>query len=657
MFSFARLPKFGDGRQVQWALLMLGAALWLISHPYWGIWHDARVYTLMALRWLSPQAYLRDPWFMFGSQDDFTLFSPLYGSSIAWLGVESAAKAWTLGLGMLFVAASYTFSRAVNRSHYPILFLLMVGVPWVYCVNSYSVFHEMRVSESFVTSRHFAVSLSLLGVAAAINGRLFRSAIWFLAGLAIHPLIAIWPILAVITVRLRVPPRSLLILAGFGVGASFCLAWLEVGGFRHLSGEWSEYVRKTAIIVFPYSDSRHRLEFAAMVYALLACGFRWGSPLLRRWYFSVLVVAVSAYAVFWFCSLFAPSVIVMQIQPWRANWLALIFALVAALDLSVRGASLSLPRRVLTIGGWAAGLAGGWAAVFFLIGWAMLPTQVLRWSRPLIRNRHRKSILQGAWLVFCLTLLFWIASTWQDVQMLVNAMPPRQFPDAEAVTNLLWALALSGVAGLISAVAGFVLSRAGSRIVPLISVFALLAAFLVWDQAKASRFHDANGVMHTRDYPLFSGVVKPGDTVYWQSRPESVWYLLGTASYASSTQAIGIVFSEKMTLELARRLQRVALADVGAGMVTDGQAGPDFALKHLRLQGKSELHNLHSYEATTMTGAGLRFLCADPELDFVVHDQNLRGYVLATETEFLEKKRVVWNLYSCRDIRYAVRTS
>lgn len=648
MFSFARQHGSGDGHQVRWALLMLGAALWLISHPYWGIWHDARVYTLMAVRWLSPQAYVRDPWFMFGSQDDFTLFSPLYGSTIAWLGVESAAKAWTLGLGLFFVAASYAFSRSVSRSHFPILFLLMVGVPWIYCVNSYNVLHEMRVSESFVTSRHFAVSLSLLGVAAAINGRLLWSALWFLVGLAIHPLIAIWPILAFVAVSSRLPAISLLILAGIGVATSLCLAWFEIGIFRHLAGGWSEYVRKTAVIVFPYSDGRHRLEFAALVYAILACGIRWGSPLLRPWYFSVLAIAVSAYAVFWFCSAFAPSVIIMQIQPWRANWLALFFALVAVLDLSVRGANLSLPRRVLTIGAWAAGLAGGWSAVFFLLGWAMIPARFLSWSRSVIGSQHRKSVLHGVWLIFGLTLFFRLLSTWLDIQMLVNVLPPRLFPDSEWLTNLLWAFALSGASVI---VVGFVLYRVGSRMGAVISAIVLVTALLVWDQAKVSRYQDANGVVHSRNYPLFNGLVKPGDTVYWQNRPDSVWYLLGTASYASSVQAIGIVFSENMTFELARRLQRVALADVGTGMVADGVAGPDLVLKHLRLQGKTELRNLHSYEANTMTEAGLRFLCADPELDFVVHDQNFHGYVRATEFEILGGRRLAWNLYDCRRIR------
>lgn len=158
-------------------------------------------------------------------------------------------------------------------------------------------------------------------------------------------------------------------------------------------------------------------------------------------------------------------------------------------------------------------------------------------------------------------------------------------------------------------------------------------------------------MMHTRDYPLYSGQAKPGDTVYWQSRPDSVWYLLGTVGYASGVQAFGIVFSEKMTLELARRLQRVALTDVGTGLVTAGQAGPGFVLKHLRSQGKSAPHNLHSYEASTMTEAGLRFLCADPELDFIVHDQSFGGYVRAMEFEILESRRVAWNLYDCRRIR------
>lgn len=640
-----------DLRPPPWGLLLIGAAWWLFSHPYWGIWHDARVYTLMAVRWLTPEAFARDPWFMFGSQDAFTLFSPLYGSTIAWLGVETAAKAWSFGLGMLFVTASWVFSRAVTRSYYALLFVALVGVPWVYCANSYDVIGEMRVSESFVTSRHLAVSLSLFGAAAVMRGRCLAAAAWFVAGLAIHPLVTVWPLLAACGVKTRLSARRLSLLALAGAALAIGLAWLAAPGFRHLAGDWAEYVRHTAKIVFPGEGGQHRLEFAAMCYVILGCGFRWGTPRLRRWYLCSLLIAASAYAVFWFCSVLAPAVIVMQIQAWRANWLALILAAVATLDLSVRGAKLSLARRLLTIAAWAAGLAGGWGAVALLGAVAILPVPVLRFANGLAKRRDKAIVVRGVWVILIVVIGVWLALAWADVQMLVPALPPQYRTDAYADTALLTAFAISGGGGVLPLLVGCWLGRWGRGASLVVGIALLPLAVWSWDQAREPRMLDSFGRAGGEPRALFGGLVKPGATVYWQGRPEYVWYLLGTASYASSVQAIGIVFSEPMTMELARRLQRIALADLDASEAVG--AGREALVTHFLARGNAgfEPRNLHAYERTTLTEGGLRQLCDDPQLDFVVHDQVFPNLVRATETQTRSRNTIVWNLYRCADLR------
>ena len=58
-----------------WGLLAL--ATWALSHRYLGLFHDARLYTLQALARLHP-ALSADVFLRFGSQDRFTIFSPLY---------------------------------------------------------------------------------------------------------------------------------------------------------------------------------------------------------------------------------------------------------------------------------------------------------------------------------------------------------------------------------------------------------------------------------------------------------------------------------------------------------------------------------------------------------------------------------------------------
>ena len=60
-------PFYADGAWYASVSLVLSAmALWLFTHPYTGFdFHDTRIYTILALHWLAPDAYARDPFFMF----------------------------------------------------------------------------------------------------------------------------------------------------------------------------------------------------------------------------------------------------------------------------------------------------------------------------------------------------------------------------------------------------------------------------------------------------------------------------------------------------------------------------------------------------------------------------------------------------------------
>jgi hypothetical protein len=71
-------------------LMLLGVTTWALSHAYAGIFHDAGLYTLQALARLSPESLSSDVFLKFGSQDRFTLFSPIYAATAHWLGVEPA---------------------------------------------------------------------------------------------------------------------------------------------------------------------------------------------------------------------------------------------------------------------------------------------------------------------------------------------------------------------------------------------------------------------------------------------------------------------------------------------------------------------------------------------------------------------------------------
>jgi hypothetical protein len=87
------------------------AAVWLFAHRYFGIQHDGLFYAVQALAHNSPEAFERDIFFAFGSQDDYSLFSRIYARLIAWLDLSGAGLAGLVAAQLAWAAAAAAIAR------------------------------------------------------------------------------------------------------------------------------------------------------------------------------------------------------------------------------------------------------------------------------------------------------------------------------------------------------------------------------------------------------------------------------------------------------------------------------------------------------------------------------------------------------------------
>src|SRR5580658_4753230 len=87
--------------------------LWLVLHGYHGIRGDGQIYAFQAFARLHTQL-AADLYLQNTSQDQFTLFSPLYAWCIDLLGLEHAARLLTLIFTGWFLAAAWSFVSAVT---------------------------------------------------------------------------------------------------------------------------------------------------------------------------------------------------------------------------------------------------------------------------------------------------------------------------------------------------------------------------------------------------------------------------------------------------------------------------------------------------------------------------------------------------------------
>ena len=172
-------------------------ALWLALHGYHGITDDGQIYAFQAFARLYP-ALKADLYLQYASQDQFTVFSPLYAWCIALLGLENAARLLTLVFTIWFVAAAWSFARAAagrDTAWLATAFLLIVG-------GDYGGSGVFRILDPFLTARLPAEALTITALVCHFRGMKRLALVLSLAALFIHPLLALPGLLLIVCLSL-----------------------------------------------------------------------------------------------------------------------------------------------------------------------------------------------------------------------------------------------------------------------------------------------------------------------------------------------------------------------------------------------------------------------------------------------------------------------
>jgi len=238
-------------------LACVAFVLWLFNHPYGGFnEHDARIYAVLAMHWIDPAAYARDPFFMFGSQDDYSLFSPLYGSLIRLMGLAQAAKVVVFSGGILWIGAAMALAWRLFEDTRARWFavLLCAVVSLGYSPNG----STFVLNENFATARSYAFALAVMALAQAIAHRPVQAVVLAAVATAFHPLIGVWVLLAIIASRMndRMLVASVTVLTA-GVTLAVVVGWPPM---RVMADDWEQIVRASSRDVFVGAWGEMRLN-------------------------------------------------------------------------------------------------------------------------------------------------------------------------------------------------------------------------------------------------------------------------------------------------------------------------------------------------------------------------------------------------------------
>lgn len=655
-----KLPDatLGSSRKLEVLMLLAaGAILWLLNHPYGGIWHDARIYTLSALHWLNPTPFAEDPWFQDKSADGLTLFIPLYGMVINLLGVSNGSIFIVLTGAAFWLAATYWLCTAwFERRVASFIYLALSAIPLTYCLGYYPGQPILVLSETFATARLLAIPFSIAGLVAATQGQLWLGLFLQLLGMMFHPLISVWGLLSIILLRLS--DRIVLALVAFGavLVAVLYLNPMDIPAFRIMDEEWQAVTKATAVIVFHEGWPKIAINDALWWFSTLLFAGLFGRAGIRRLYQVVGLVAALALLISLVTSYFLPMVFLLQAQLWRALWLAVLIGFVAAMDIGW------VAIRAGTIGKGVASLLAltflfrdsGGGLVLFLsyIVWSGASDKISRFLalKPLATSKIIWAMVAMA-VTVCLPDIFmdiWIIAGMERTSALgllddygskalgISAYTVAPF--------LLWACLTCQVH-----------NRRYIWGVAIVMNMLLLTTAMYWDRRSPTKEHIEARYRIGGNRDMFSGLVTPGQQVYWQGNALRVWFDLGTASYVSSEQAIGIVFSRKRMTDVRHRLERVLLRERLPQSDSDLH---EMAVRYMNeyRQDNSNPLDLHLYERRiSLSKAGLLSLCGDSSLDFVVDMMFFPGWPVARYDETVKNGSVSYYLYDCRRWRSVTR--
>lgn len=602
-------PNWVDlvGQPWRWALVLLLARL--VANPYLGLFHDAQLYAVQVMQNATGGDYGQDLFFLYGSQDQYSIFSTLVSPLVRAVGLSSAFLIVYLLCSYLFLVAQ---SSLLYRWLSDVRIAAASGLVLAVTDLTYGGWGIFRVHEPFLTARLPASALVLFALDQGLAHRSVRSLCLIALAIVFHPIMGACGLAVLIAGGLLRFRRGVPLAVGGALGSMVLLALgVRAGMIATMDADWLATVRAISPQCFPsewkLSDGLD-VGFAA---AILLLGVT-GPDRMRRLSTAVLAVGLTGVAVAAFAEI-VPIPLLVQAQPMRALWPMMFLAIPVALfhaDHYWNETRATSKLLALLLVFWGCRLrdlehlgTAGFGPIL-----AICIIVALMFARGLAQGRDRNEVLWRGALAGLLGAALLQA-------LFIASICLTHFGELTQVVDPLLGLSAT--------------LRVESDILPLIvGAVVVLAVFWRAGSARAILVRTlvgvtlaitALGVYHSRLVPPDGGsdvtfirrhlVREDGSlpTVYWPTDIRNLWFQLPAQSYYHFAQVQGAVFSRSTTAESQRRLDLVRPFEVRRARLLGEWAGWE---RLSRLLGAPGLPSI-------VTARDLDRLALDTELDAI----------------------------------------
>lgn len=622
-------------RLAPWTLGLLALALWVLQHPFYGIAHDSVLYTLFALVRLHPATVGWDVVVRHGSQDRFTVFSPIYTAAIRLLGLEHAAAVLLLlSMAALLTCAWVLARRFMSRLDATLGLLLLVTLPSDY--GARGVFHYL---EDFLTPRMPAEALVLGALIAALRQRYWIAGGCVVAAMLLHPIMgATGAAFLILTWVIPLRPKVTLPAAAVGVGLVLVMV-VAIAPLGRLSDpDWMGAMVAENDYLFVTLWSSVDWSRAAVPLALLAIGSRAGAtPLLRRMCAGALGMAACGLAITLLFVDWLHVWLFISLQAWRWLWLADLLGLILApaiiQDCWRRGHSGQAALVILAVAWVFRGLTADYLAIGIAVAIAVAPVGQGA-------GRHWRLLFLGA----CALLAMSISITLIDRLTYISLDYLKQ----DTLLQEVRAVCGDGVLPVaLSILLWIVLRRptwsTQSALLPLAPtlVAAALCIWVIpygWKSYAQVYYTPARASL----FEAWRARIPAHAEVLWPDSSIAPWYLLERPSYWSPQQVAGGLFSREQALVMERRTADIRAALKNSNLMPDVGESKELKMeRRLPLPGNVSHIDLKALNA----------LCVDPDLQYVVSQVPLTHTSFPRITLDPSRSNGTFYLFQCADLR------
>jgi len=615
------------------AFSMLLVTLWALTHRYHGFARDGELYAVQAMARIHPNL-ASDIYLQNTSQDDYTIFSPLYAAFIRVLGLQPAELALYLACTLGFLAAAWLLVRELSTAAQAWLALALL----ISTTGYYGAYRIFSYSENYLSARSMGEMLIVIALASHF-GRQRAVALGIgIAAMFVHPLMALPGLILLICVWLPIRAACICTVAGIiGVLAFVGIVTVLPQAARHVTlmdAAWLEVVRERSQFLFLRYWRLDDWEIALRPFACLSVtALAVPDPRVRKLAVSAMLVGAAGYAVAWIAG--AGSIaILLQGQAWRWAWITgftSVVLLVPTVGRVLEDEKCGPLCALLLVLGWTYSGAGGME---------LADGALLLWlTRARISGRTARHLYWTAWALGIAVVVWVIANCWTFSSSAI-AESGRE----SVVIGRLREIFALGVPAFMLAGAGH---YALGWLRPTWGVFMICAAFLAASAAilpgSLKQLQNVGTPAEIAEFADWRRVIPPTSNVLVLPTRKSasfMWFSLGRPSYLSVDQSSGVVFSRATSMEIRRRSE--VLLPVSE---------PDWKILS---QITEEQENRKNHVAPRdlsprpLTAASLVAVCSDPQLGFVIAKEDV-GFDPVRHLHAGDWRN--WNLYDCERVR------